>query len=262
MAPSHRCSPPQLETATLAIFQECLAAYRILSPSAKIKLVIFDLDGTLWRGVAAESDDAGAELSEGWPLGVLEAAAYLRKRGVLLAIASKNDPEIATRIWERVYGSVFPLENFVSVKFSWRPKSESIAEILGETNLLAENVLFVDDNPVERERVKLAFPSVTLLEGPISTWRRQLLWAEELQTPYITEEAIARAGSIGSMKARETLREQVDEASYLDSASNLRPPPPSGARSNCSTRPISSTPLGGAGRRTRSRNSSTPAGAS
>jgi len=208
---------PRLETATLAIFQECLAAYRILSPTAKIKLVIFDLDGTLWRGVAAERDDVGPELSEGWPLGVLEAAAYLRKRGVLLAIASKNDPEIATRIWERVYGGVFPLENFVSVKFSWRPKSESIAEILRETNLLPENVLFVDDNPVERERAKLAFPGLRLLEGPISTWRRQLLWAEELQAPYITEEAIARADSIRSMKARETLREQLAGADYLDS---------------------------------------------
>jgi FkbH-like protein len=208
---------PQLETMTLAIFQECLAAHRILSPSAKIKLVIFDLDGTLWRGVAAESDDVGPELSEGWPLGVLEAAAFLRKRGVLLAIASKNDPDIATRIWERVYGAVFPLENFASIKFSWRPKSESIAEILRETNLLPENTLFVDDNPLERERAKLAFPSLRLLEGPISTWRRQLLWAEELQIPYITEEAINRSASIRSMKARETLRKQVDEATYLDS---------------------------------------------
>ena len=207
---------PRLEIATLAIFRECLAAHRVLSATSKIKLVIFDLDGTLWRGVAAEDEEVGAHLNEGWPLGLLEAAAFLRKRGVLLAIASKNDPEIASRIWNDLYGAVFPLANFVSVKCSWGPKTDSIAEILRETNLLPGNALFVDDNPVERERAKLAFPELNILEGPISTWRRALLWSPELQTPYITEESTRRDESIRSMAARETLQRQMSEADYLE----------------------------------------------
>ena len=208
---------PRLTIATLATFRECVASHAILAPNAKIKLVVFDLDGTLWRGVAAEQEEIGDHLNEGWPLGVLEAAAYLRKRGVLLALASKNDPEIATRIWNGVYGAVFPLANFVSTKFSWGSKADSLAEILKETNLLPGNVLFVDDNPVERERVQQAFPGLRVLEGPVSTWRRTLLWAAELQTPYITEEAVRREDSIRSMIAREAARETLDEGEYLAS---------------------------------------------
>jgi FkbH-like protein len=207
---------PRRRAAALAIFHECLAAYKILAATEKIKLVIFDVDGTLWRGVAAEGQDVG-QLGEGWPLGVLEAAAFLRRRGILLAIASKNDPEIATQIWNGVYGRVFPLSNFVSVKFSWRHKIESIHEILKETNLLPGNVLFVDDNPVERARVKEQFPDMRLLEGPIATWRRTLLWAHELQVPYVTEESAMRAESLQMNVMREELRKTISDEEYLKS---------------------------------------------
>jgi hypothetical protein len=65
---------PKNREMALAIFNECVAAYHTLSPSNKIKIVIFDLDGTLWRGVPADGDDIGPHLTEGWPLSILEAA--------------------------------------------------------------------------------------------------------------------------------------------------------------------------------------------
>ena len=200
---------------TLAVFNECVAYYNIISSDDKVKLVIFDLDGTLWRGVPADRDDLGPHLTEGWPLSILEAAMFLKKRGILLAIASKNDPDTAHRIWNTLYGHLFPLSNFVNTKFSWEPKTRSISAILQETNLLPGNCLFVDDNPIEREQVKLAFPDMKLISGPIYTWRRTLLWATELQVPYITTESIGRTESIQSVIQREAIRTQLSEEDYL-----------------------------------------------
>ena len=201
--------------ATLAIFNECIAAHHTLTSSSKIKIVVFDLDGTLWRGVPADGDDIGSFLTEGWPLSILEAAAFLKKRGILIALASKNDPDKASYIWEQLYGHTFELSNFVSIKFSWGAKADSIAEILEETNLLPENCLFVDDNPVELERVKVAFPEIKIITGPIYTWRRTLLWGTELQIPFITDESLHRTESVRGMMKRNALKAEVDEETFL-----------------------------------------------
>jgi FkbH-like protein len=206
---------PKIRQAVLAVFNECLASHYVISSNTKIKIVIFDLDGALWRGVPAEADELAWErISEGWPLSILEAAAFLKKRGVLLAIASKNDASVAKDIWERTYGKRFPLSNFASVHISWDSKVQSIGEILSEVNLLPENCLVVDDNPVEREQVRMAFPGISVITGPISTWRRTLLWAAELQTPVITAESTRRTESIQGVIARETLRAETDPKEF------------------------------------------------
>lgn len=206
---------PRHQEATLAIFNECVASYNVVSPHNKIKIVIFDLDGTLWRGVAADHDEIGHHLTEGWPLSILEAAAFLKKRGILLALASKNDPEQARLIWGKLYEKRFPMASFVSAKFSWNSKVDSVAEILRETNLLPGNCLFVDDNPLEREQVRLAFPDIKVIDGPIYSWRRALLWATELQVPYVTDESISRTESIQGVVQREAIKLGLNEEDYL-----------------------------------------------
>lgn len=191
----------------MATFAECVAAYRIISPDRKIKLVIFDLDGTLWHGVAAEENDLDPVYVEGWPLGMLEAITNLWKRGILVAIASKNDPELIETVWKTLYGHQFPLENFVGVQCSWGDKSDSVQRILEDTHLLPEHCLFVDDNPVEREQIALRFPEMRILDGPIATWRRALLWGIDLQVPNVTAEAQIRA---------KTIKRSVDRRQGLD----------------------------------------------
>jgi FkbH-like protein len=199
----------------LAIFNECVAMHNVLSSDNKIKLVIFDLDNTLWSGVAAEMNDVEPGMAEGWPIGILEAAAFLKKRGILLGLASKNDPDVAIKAWDAIYGRRFPLANFVSTKFSWESKATSVAKILTETNLLPSNALFVDDNPIEREQVQKALPEIKVLEGPVYTWRRTLLWAAELQVPFVSSESAQRTASVRSSINRETLRLELDEERYL-----------------------------------------------
>ncbi|TPG53501.1 HAD-IIIC family phosphatase [Roseomonas nepalensis] len=208
---------PDVARVVLEIFREVMALRRAEAATDAVKLVILDLDDTLWRGVAAEADDPGPELTEGWPLGILEAVSYLWRRGVLLAIVSRNEEAVARALWDRLYGKRFPMENFVALRINRAPKAENVAAILAEVNLLPESVLFVDDNPQERAAVRQAFPGLRAIDAPLAEWRRILLWAPELQRAVITEEAAARGEMVKAQIAREAVRAGMGHEDFLAS---------------------------------------------
>jgi FkbH-like protein len=199
-----------------AVWLDILARYRTLSQQDQIKIVILDLDDTLWRGVLAE-DGHFKDGLEGWPLGLLEAILFLKKRGILLAIASKNDEAFIRGKWEEVFRGKLLLNDFASVKINWNPKSQSIREILQETNLLPGNALFIDDNPVERESVQREFPEIRVLGEDLYYLRRILLWAPELQVPYITDESARRTEMIQAQATREHSRKSMSREEFLAS---------------------------------------------
>lgn len=200
-----------------AIYDEVLAAYRSIRQHGAIKLVIFDLDDTLWRGVAAERlNELDIGMTEGWPLGLLEAASFLSKRGILVSIVSKNDEANVIRAWNELYESRLPLDTFVGRQINWDSKSENIQRILDLVNVGADATLFVDDNPAERARVREGVPGIRLLDGPVAEWRRQLLWSAELQPPVITEESVGRASSIRGKAVRDEQSRRLSRESFLD----------------------------------------------
>jgi FkbH-like protein len=186
-----------------------------------VKLVIVDIDDTLWRGVAAEQNEAepGLEALEGWPLGVAEALGHLRRRGVVLAIASKNDEGRVAQILSRSYGSRLCLDDFAVRKISWQPKADSIEKILHEINLLPRNVVFIDDNPSERAAVKAAFPEMRVFGPNPLLWRRILLWSAETQVSSITAESAARTEMVHAQVDRERQRQQMSRQDFLASLS-------------------------------------------
>lgn len=201
----------------LSIWAEAAAMYRTLRQIDSVKLVIVDLDDTLWRGVVAEGESIDPTVVEGWPLGFIEALQYLKKRGVLLAITSKNDEAVIERIWNSVVGGLISLDHFAVRKINWNQKAENIESILTEVNLLPKNVLFIDDNPTERASVCAAFPEIrTLGSNPYET-RRLLLWAPELQLPFMTNESLRRTEMVQAQVQREVVRKQLTRAEFLAS---------------------------------------------
>ncbi len=136
------------------------------------KGLVLDLDNTLWGGVIGEVGAEGIELSTETPGGMAysEFQQYLRgleDLGVLLNVASKNEESIALTGFERT-DSPLKRKDFLCFKANWQPKSENIAAIAQEINILPESLVFIDDNPAEREIVLQQLPAVTVasFDGP------------------------------------------------------------------------------------------------
>jgi FkbH-like protein len=200
---------------------EILAMYKTIRQMDMVKLVIVDIDDTLWRGVAAEQNESepGPEALEGWPLGFAEALGHLKRRGVVLAIASKNDEGRVAQILSRTYGRRLCLDDFAVRKINWEPKADSIEKILHELNLLPRNVVFIDDNPSERAAVKAAFPEIRVFGPNPLLWRRILLWSAETQVSSITAESAARTEMVHAQVERERQRQQMSRQDFLASLS-------------------------------------------
>jgi FkbH-like protein len=196
-------------------WNEIVAMYRTIRQSDTIKMVVFDLDDTLWRGVLGELTSGDLPTSEGWPIGLWEALSFLRRRGVLLAIISKNEELIVLKSWDRIFSGTLQQKDFAIRRINWATKTENMEEILRALNLLSRNVLYVDDNPAERAAMKAAFPEIRVLGGSPLTWRRLLLWAPELQVSAITPESARRSDMVLAQVTREEQRLNLSREEFL-----------------------------------------------
>ncbi len=201
----------------LAIWSEIVSLYRIVHQIDPIKLVVVDLDDTLWRGVAADTDDHAVPTLEGWPMGFIEALHFLKNRGVLITIVSKNTDEVIKKLWRRQVRNLIAIEDFAIHKINWQSKAENIREIMAEANLLPRNVLFIDDNPVERNAVKAEFPDIRVIGDNQYLTRRILLWSAETQVPSISQESSRRTEMIQAQVERESTRKSLSKEEFIAS---------------------------------------------
>jgi FkbH-like protein len=200
-----------------AAFQEMGAMLRTIRQADMVKLVVVDLDDTLWRGTIAELSLDELPTAEGWPRGFWEALLFLKRRGVLLAIISQNDEARVLEAWPRILGRQLSVADFVIRRIDWRPKAQKMTEVLEAVNLLAANVVYIDDNPVQRSEIAAAFPAMRVLGGDPFTWRHILLWSAETQTAEISAESTMRTQMVQAQVARETQRAVQPRGEFLDS---------------------------------------------
>ena len=137
----------------------------------KIKLIILDLDNTLWGGLAGEVNydevKVGPNSIEGQVYADFQTRLKLVKSsGIVLAIASKNDFKNVEKIFKRNNYMKLSLNDFSSTKVNWNRKDESVKQILKDLNLRSENTLFIDDNPYEREIVKKNIIDINIFDFP------------------------------------------------------------------------------------------------
>ncbi|MGM1061312.1 HAD-IIIC family phosphatase [Saccharothrix sp. Mg75] len=144
-----------------------------------VKCLVWDLDGTLWRGTLAEGDDVVV------PDGVRRVITELDARGVLQSVASKNDHDHA---WARLE-QLGLAEYFVLPRIGWGPKSASVRAIARELGFAESAVAFVDDQPAERAEVAFHLPQVRCYPAEQAA---HLTGLAEFSPPVVTEDSARR----------------------------------------------------------------------
>lgn len=200
-----------------AIWQELRGQFITLTRLGAVKLVIFDIDDTLWRGVVAEHDAPDPISMEGWPLGVGEAALYLKQRGIVVALVSKNSEERVRAVWDEMWQGRLRLDDFASIKINWKSKAENVSEVIAEVNVLPNTVVFVDDNPVERALVEQSHPGIRTLGADLYYVRRILLWAPETQPAVMTNEGARRNAMVRAQIQRDSQRKTMERSEFINS---------------------------------------------
>jgi len=210
--------PSQFAQMLEAVWRQWESMYRTVNQIDAVKLVIFDLDDTMWRGQIAEhyGDTGDRPVPHGWPTGLWEAIQHLRARGIMTAICSKNEESLVRARWDRaVIEHFISLDDFLFKEINWNPKAENVARIIKQASLTPKSVLFIDDNPVERESVRLALPGIRTLGANPYIIRRVLLWSAETQVAKLTEESASREIMMRRQIQRETERASLSREDFL-----------------------------------------------
>jgi FkbH-like protein len=134
------------------------------------KVLVLDCDGTLWGGVIVDDGIGALECSDAFPGFAYRSFQFavqrLRNKGVLLALASKNDAEQVVEAFASVDGMVLTDADIAGRRVSWSPKPDGIAELADEFNLGLDAFVFVDDSDYELGAVNTQLPAVRTLRVP------------------------------------------------------------------------------------------------
>ncbi|MBV8925074.1 MAG: HAD-IIIC family phosphatase [Bradyrhizobium sp.] len=190
------------------------------------KCVIVDLDNTLWPGVLAETGApfgwepsvSGVFSFIGLYFGLHEALLCLKKRGIVLACVSKNDEAVVRELWK--YPDCYPrerlltLDDFVTYRINWNDKVDNIRSIAEELGFAYDTFLFIDDHPVERDRVRQFLPDIEVWGEDPFALRRALLDDPRLQVPRLTDEAVNRTQLVKAQLGRRRLQAAAAEEQF------------------------------------------------
>jgi len=136
------------------------------------KCLAVDLDDTLWGGILGEVGRGGIALGQDYPGRVYRdfqsALRALRQRGILLAIASKNNEVEVREVFAHHLDMVLRWEDFAATQIHWGDKAGSLRAIAEQLRIGLDALAFYDDSPVEREWVRSELPEVNVIEVPTS----------------------------------------------------------------------------------------------
>jgi FkbH-like protein len=197
--------------ASVALAQNVAAILRSVYGRAR-KCLVLDLDNTLWGGVVGDDGVENLILGRDHPVGeaYLDFQRYvkdLKRRGVILAVCSKNDLENAKEGFSHP-DSVLKLEDFSAFKANWSPKPDNIREIAAELNIGLDSMVFVDDNPAERALVANQLPEVATPEvgSDVSRYAEILEADRYFELHKVVEEDLKRSAYYDSNAQRSSFQ--------------------------------------------------------
>ncbi|MGE3595691.1 MAG: HAD-IIIC family phosphatase [Dehalococcoidia bacterium] len=179
------------------------------------KCLVLDLDNTIWGGVIGDDGPEGIKLGDDWPGNAYKAfqrcALGLRDRGILLAVASKNDEPVAAQVFRNHPEMLIRWEDLAAVRINWETKGANIRAIAQELNIGADSLVLFDDNPVERAEVRATAPEVRVIEVPAdpTAYRDALLMSGHFDQSKLSAEDRERAGMYQVERERAILRQDA-----------------------------------------------------
>ncbi len=213
------------QAAALSALPEfCYAAARQLAAgSGKIKKCLaVDLDNTLWGGVVGDDGLEGINLDPNNAVGEAfldfqKTLKKLRERGILLAVCSKNEPEVAESVFDHHPGMLLKRADFAAFAANWNDKAANLRLIAKSLNIGVDALVFFDDNPAERELVKKTLPMVEVINVPEdpADFSLALTRARCFDWEQFTAEDLSRTESILADQDRAALNAQLDYPAYL-----------------------------------------------
>ena len=204
-------------------FGQDLMKYVIAYLGISKKCIVLDLDNTLWGGIVGEDGFNGIKLGPEPPgnayMEFQRVLLSLHQRGIILAINSKNNAEDAMQVIKDHPYMVLKEENFAALRINWKDKVSNMKELVKEINIGLDSLIFIDDDPVNRELIKSSFPEilvVDILDDP-STYAQILENMIDFSMIKITDEDKNRGKMYAKQKIINDLEESAtDLSSFLN----------------------------------------------
>ena len=203
----------EIAPSAAAIYGDLLVRLIAAQRGQSKKCLVLDLDNTLWGGVIGDVGVEGIVLGEGSAAGEAHLALQryarsLKERGIVLAVCSKNEPAIVEAAFRDHPEMVLKRSDITSFVVNWTDKAENLRSIAEELNIGLDSLVFVDDNPAERARVRESLPMVAVPELPDDPahYVRCIADAGYFEAVAFTDEDRQRVGQYASNTQRESLR--------------------------------------------------------
>ena len=201
------------------------------------KVLVVDLDGTLWGGVIGEDGMAGIAIGGEYPGAAYQALQRalldLSRKGILLALCSKNNLDDAMEALEKHPGMLLRAKHFAALRINWTDKAQNLREIAQELNVGLDALAFIDDNRFEREQVRAALPEVTVIDLPknpmdyasavrnCAALERLKLSAEDQQRTEMYAAQKQRAAAGRNCQSKEDFFRYLEQEAELEPVSDL-----------------------------------------
>jgi FkbH-like protein len=201
------------------------------------KVLVVDLDNTLWGGVIGEDGMAGIEVGPEYPGAAYQALQRtlldMSRKGILLAVCSKNNLDDAMEALEKHPGMLLRAKHFAAMRINWTDKSQNLREIAEELNVGVDALAFLDDNRFEREQVRAALPEVIVIDLPKSpldyasavrncaALERLTLSSEDQQRTEMYAAQKQRAGAEQSFQSTEDFFRFLEQEAELEPVSEV-----------------------------------------
>lgn len=176
------------------------------------KCIVLDLDNTLWGGIVGETGPLGIELGTEYPGNAYRefqrVLLQYHERGVILAVNSRNNMADVDEVFDKNPHMVLKKSHFASLAVNWNTKAENLPRIAEELNIGLSSMIFIDDDPVNRDLVRAQLPEVLVPDWnmPPEEYAHALLNLDAFHAEMLTEEDLQRGAMYAAERERKALQ--------------------------------------------------------